>query len=659
MKILPIFLLLASVVFAHPQHTGSLRGAESFIKSDTLKADTAKTFATDSLLSKSEIKYDTLAPVNQNPVYDGSDFLGHEMFDREAYRYTGDLLKHFSANFTRNYGFIGYPNETMIYGAGNNAVSYMQDGVLRNDRLTNSLDMNNIQSESIDSIEIIPLPRGFLYSPYNNNVSVNFISKDFLSKQPYSRIKYYQGQYGEGSLDVLFNNRFYKKLNVFFDISNRKTDANSTYKNSAFSTWQASVKLKYFLSGRTDLFAEYDFLHSELGLNGGVNVDSIRQITSDINYYLYSTSLAPVNYNTRHRKKKEHFFDVRMLSHPLDNAYTDLNFYYKFDNDDVTQGSEAGVSDFKTGNRSKTVGASLKQKYNYRFVEAQLNANYESSHMNFDSYSSGEFKFETIDANSFSAAPIVSLRLMDSTLVPSVYYKFTHRSIKKGTYDVSGNLSGAGADITLKLSGLTSVYAGYSSYSTSSSLANTKNFEAGIKLNTGPLGLDLRYFNRKNLTYFNAYSAPDPVNYYRPVDLSGVGAGIDVHLWKIKLETRTAFYTSADAGNYFYSFPKINFNGGIYYQGLLFNDNLNLKTGFVVGYRGKMIAGLSPSPGSDIIQYTDPSSSLDFTLSGIIQKVATVYFTWENLLDRKYYIMSYYPMPARGIRFGLAWELSD
>jgi hypothetical protein len=49
--------------------------------------------------------------------------------------------------------------------------------------------------------------------------------------------------------------------------------------------------------------------------------------------------------------------------------------------------------------------------------------------------------------------------------------------------------------------------------------------------------------------------------------------------------------------------------------------------------------------------------TIDFTLSGEIQKAAIVYFTWENLFDWKYYITPYYPMQQRNMRFGIAWEI--
>ncbi|MBI5726873.1 MAG: hypothetical protein HY965_03400, partial [Ignavibacteriales bacterium] len=46
-----------------------------------------------------------------------------------------------------------------------------------------------------------------------------------------------------------------------------------------------------------------------------------------------------------------------------------------------------------------------------------------------------------------------------------------------------------------------------------------------------------------------------------------------------------------------------------------------------------------------------------YFMAGEIKKRAIVYFTWENILDRKYYITAYYPMPRRGLRLGIAWQL--
>ena len=91
----------------------------------------------------------------------------------------------------------------------------------------------------------------------------------------------------------------------------------------------------------------------------------------------------------------------------------------------------------------------------------------------------------------------------------------------------------------------------------------------------------------------------------------------------------------------------------MYYKDILFDNNLDLKTGFIFYYTGK----------NNVFTYENglvevPSSNkLDFTLVGEIQKTAIVYFTWQNLLGSNYYLTPYYPMPGSSLRFGVAWEM--
>ena len=124
--------------------------------------------------------------------------------------------------------------------------NYLKDGIALNDIPFIFYDLNYLQSETVDSIEIIPAPRGFLYCSYNKSLSVNFISKDFISINPYTRIKYYQGVFGESMLDGIFNSVLYKKLFGYLDVTNRKLDQRFT--NSDFSSWQVTAKLRYLIS---------------------------------------------------------------------------------------------------------------------------------------------------------------------------------------------------------------------------------------------------------------------------------------------------------------------------------------------------------------------------------------------------------------------------
>ena len=113
------------------------------------------------------------------------------------------------------------------------------------------------------------------------------------------------------------------------------------------------------------------------------------------------------------------------------------------------------------------------------------------------------------------------------------------------------------------------------------------------------------------------------------------------------MEDQASYYTTGNLLELLYLFPKVNFTGGLYYKNILFSNNLNLKTGLIYSFMGKRNSSIGE---------VNSNWKLDFT-AGEIQKVAMIYFTWENLFNNEYYIVPYYPMYQRGIRFGIAWEL--
>lgn len=163
-------------------------------------------------------------------------FILRESIIKSNYRFAGDLLNDFPLSFQRDYGFVGYPNEILFYGLGSPFVNWMADGISLNDRFSNSYNLNLIQTEDIDSIEVVPLTRGFLYGSYMYPVTINFITRDFILPQPYSRIRYIQGPNREASVDANFHALVSKKFLFSFDITNRIKD--STFRNTEFSIWQ-------------------------------------------------------------------------------------------------------------------------------------------------------------------------------------------------------------------------------------------------------------------------------------------------------------------------------------------------------------------------------------------------------------------------------------
>ncbi len=637
MKFLPI-LLLFFFINLYPQTHDSL-----VAKPDSVIPGMIKDKSKDSLSIKDTVKIipDTLIYIFQKSLEDNSLFIDRKIIDRLDYRYAGDFFKPFALGFVRDLGFIGQPNEVMLYGLGFGGISFLQDGILQNNMLTNNFDLNEIQSESVDSVEIIPLPRGFLFGSVSNPVSVNFISRDITVREPYSRIKYYQGPYGEALINMLFNERIFKKFSLSFDVTNRKTD--SSYANSAFSTWQANVNLKYFLSDKINLIASYNFIHSEIGLNGGVNADS--SVPSILGQTYYDFIGWPVISPYRHLSTKRHFFDLRLLSNFSKNSFTDINIFYKFSMDQLNDFVD--TLSLNNIDQNKTYGISFRQDYSENIFNISLNGNYEETDFRYNAFSNSSLLSYPFHEKIFSLSAILSANLIDSSLVPAVFFKYSNQSQEQYLLFQRNNFAGLGFDLTYKFSKYYKFYLGFSNYQTATSLKSLSNFESGLITHFENLFVDLKYFKRNNFAPQQySFLTPD-TNYIS--DISGFGLNLNYSVWKIYLETASSFYWQQNSSSLFYEFPKTKSSVGIYYRDILFNSNLNLKTGFVSYYTGKSRYTL----GADI----PASTRIDFTLSGEIRKVAMVYFTWENLLGTNYYIIPYYPMPGRSIRFGIAWEL--
>ena len=645
LKQLLALVLFSSFVF--PQSGDSL-----LIQNNQNKFDTSLVEITDTLLTSDTTKTaqtiakaDSLIPIQGQPLSDMSTIISRNTFLFENYRYTGDLLRSFNVYFIKDLGFIGYPNESFIYGVGNGAVSYMLDGVLWNNRYTNSLDLNQVQSEDIDSIEIVPSPRGFLYGPYNNPVTVNFITRDFITPVPYARIKYYQGPNAEAMIDGRFSALIAKRWNLSFEITNRSID--STYTNTEFSFWNINAKLKYFLSNSVNITGWYYYVDTKQGLNGGVNVDSIASIPPSYNIDMYSPE-APVVYPNRKLDVLQNSFGLRTLAKPFDNSELDLSIYYRYEKNIF--GGYNNEFNSTPQFENKTFGALLNAEQKISVAKIGAIISYEKNSINYTQPPTLGF---TDDAHLFSITPIVSFLLLDGKLIPSIFYKYLwseHVSSGRIRYD---NLSGLGVDLIYHVFQNIKIYGGYSNYECLSCQENVKNAEVSINYSDLNFLIDLKWFKRNNLFF---YEKPLPsgysISYPQFGNLSGLGLNLKYNFWYLLVETSTAYYFKPQEDK-IYGVPEFSFIGGIFVNGNFFNDNLNLKTGFRFYYFGNNNV-FTKKWG---IENVNPTNKLDFTLAGEIKKVAIFYFIWENIYYNQYYITPYYPMPDGNIRFGIAWEL--
>ena len=649
MRLFFIFLLLSIYVSSnsnlYPQNIDSSAIKKNPLLLNTITKDSVTTDTTGLLSTKKNlIKADTLVPLQQKPLYDHSYFINHGKIFHYNYRYTGDLLREYPFTFIKDEGFIGQANETFIYGAGSDGISFMQDGILYNDRFTNSLDLNNIQSDFIDSIEVIPSPRGFLYGLSPKPAAVNFITKDYLSVTPYSRIKYYQGPSGESFVDGFFSALLIKDLNISFDITNRNAD--STYDNSDFNIWQAKTRLKYFLSNSFNIIGTYGYIKSLKGINGGINIDSAASVNPDLNSILYDNITAPVNFPNRKEEFIQHYFNISLLSNLFKKIKGGLDLYYRF-NQNKFFGIDTSISETK--NKNKISGISLRQEFSQNIFKISLLGNFEHIDYNTGSIEKKIYTVSSGNLNNFSAASILSLNLLDGKLIPSVFYKYFKG---KDFYQKYNNLNGIGIDVSYLLYNNFKFYFGYSNFESPYISKNISNTEFSINYLTGSNLISFRIFNRDI-----ALGKPEP-DLFLYKNITGLGLKADYHIEQLLLEFSGEYYSNPGS-DFKNLMPDLNFMSGVFYNGILFNSNLNLKTGFLFYYTGAQ--NLTQIYSQPVLSYYNnniaSSLKIDFTLIGEIRRVAIIYFTWENLLDKKYFITPFYPMPSRGIRFGLGWEL--
>lgn len=618
------------------------------LSNDTLSVPIDTLSISDSALVK--VKKDSLKALQYQPLTSKSHLIKRSDILMSEYKYSGDFLRLFPFTFIKDLGFTGQPNETFLYGLGNGNINFLLDGVSYNERYYNSLNLNLLQSEDIDSIEVLPLPRGFIYGAYNNPVSINFITRDFITSQPYSRLRYYQGPNRETMIDGTFNLRITNKLISTFEITNRIVD--STFDNTEFSIWQGKIKLKYLLSNDVNIIALYNYNDYKAGYSGGVDVDSIIRTGANVNSILYDYVQAPVVYPNGDISSLTHLPKLRFLVKQSDWLRSDVSLYYLY----ISNSNNSFVNE---NLENKIWGIDIQNQLRYDIFDLKLNFAFENSEIfrQYSFYDQNEAARVfapplSIKYNTMSAAAILSTTIGNGLLKPSLFYKISSVSNNPGRviFENNNNAStGLGFDLSLRANDNFDLYFGSSVFKRYYSDKNNLLLEAGIKFTSDILFANLSYF--KNQYTYGFYTVGNFFDYIQFGDVNGLGLNLKLDLCKILIESTSSYYISA--GNNLVGIPEVQTQTGIYYKDLVFEDNLDLKTGFVFYYTGKNNVytfehGLLSVPSSN---------KVDFTLAGEIQKRVIIYFLWQNLLDKNYYITPYYPMPSRSIRFGVAWEL--
>ncbi|MGK9369232.1 putative porin [Melioribacter sp. Ez-97] len=581
------------------------------------------------------------------------------------YRYPGDFFKLMPFGFLRDLGFTGQPHELILYGEGFNNISVLSDQAFLNDRIFNSFDLNLFQSESIEEIELIPLARGFLYGADNNPAAINFVSRKYLHERPYTRLRYYQAPYDEGFIDGYFNSNFSEKLNISFELTNQS--AGLRYPNSDYSLWAFTLKTNYKLSDSTFAFSSYKYSKTNTQLNGGVNIDSA--VASPLDYenpVIYNPILAPVNFYYRYQKSTLQYFDGGIKSYLDSNAPYKISFFLRSHLNEYRQNdttyfiTQTGVDTIIHDNSSNSAGLNYNQSLNFGA---------------FRFYSINQFEYTSVSSplidedklTVLASSLIGSTKTLQEKLELSYFGKYLN-------YNGSSHL-GYGADLSLRTPLGFIFYAGYSNFSKPYNLYEKSLFGESGKQIYHNAEIKLSYYSpliNAEASYFrkdikNKLIMTESGFISKNILIDGANLRASLKLWKFLFETNSSYYFNREGRNSL-GLPDIISTGGIYYVDTLFNNNLNLKTGFNFYLYGKR-PGIyydferMITASWHIYKYDDylfkPSNQIDFFFAGQLQERAILYFVFENLLNSKYFIVPYYPKQERAVRFGVAWEFFD
>lgn len=632
--------------------------------------------------------------------------IGRDQMMLSNYRYAGNFFSIAPAGYLHDPGLHGMPAELSVYGAGYDGVTYMYDGQLINGRTANAFDLLSVSAETIDTIEIIPSTRGFLYSAENNQsaVSIRTIQKYNHGKSgyPYTRIKYYQAPNQEAMIDGTFAAFLSSKAYLNLNFSNNSNNSyyisyiGSDYTDlSSLSHWKANARLSYILSGRSTLNASYRYINSDTKINGGVSADSLKSLYgSGWESRMYDRSFTPLKYRDRYQKFTRQDLSLQLISKPAKGYRLEVSARYNYDLTEFKQNQNLNILInpnayvINGNNNIKTFSAETRHIVSLAWANAEVLAGYEYNKLASTAALSG------YSASSFYSSAKLSFGGIVSNLIPSVYAKMLRRS--------SSLYNGAGADITYNFNTGIQLFAGASffkkPYSPSAvviteAVGNALDYiyqsgykhpgdktgvtsvEAGIKYYSPQLTAQLSVY-RRNYTdkIFAGYITTDNIReklfyFLHDENLTGAALGLKSEIGHMLIEASASLYNSAEgAGSHL---PSYNMQGGIYYKDILFSGNLHMKTG-IAFQAGKeddsfnynfewQVAAVPFIIGTDNRAVKKPMLSktflqVDYLFFGQIQKSATIYFAFENMLNAKYYLTPYYPMRARGIRFGFSWE---
>ncbi|MBS4027090.1 MAG: TonB-dependent receptor plug domain-containing protein [Ignavibacteriales bacterium] len=533
------------------------------------------------------------------------------------YRSLGDILATLPGFFYNDLGSVGQPSRLTYRGMSANNIGVFIDGRPMNEPLTGIADLNFIPTEMIERIEIIPAPRSFLYGMNSNAVAINIVTKSFNSNLPYSRIKYTEGAYEEGLFDGIIAHNLSQNMNLSVGVQRRTTDGR--YENSFDDEWGVRSKLRWNVSEKFQLQLSQLYNKQKVGWFGGIRSLDIYDPNFAVVEQLYSKY-----YNTQWSWQLNgvgNFLGDSIQTSSISFYASNLNFEYI-------------DTPFNSHYNSIWSGVSVLQKLNIQDVVFTIGSDIEKK----QSYRTRSwlrpFAVEKVYASLYGnieAKPVKEISL-------NICAKFED-------YSIINNFAYSGEVIYKPVSELE--FNAY--FSKSYYLSNLISFSSG-NINPSNLsnhqfgaGVNLHLNQRLHISLLmHNFQMPEHHRRYWgnrfSVFVSHCSYSFDKFTLETSLNTISEYY-------YLGIVPPVFGSSSVFYNSLFFGDHLPMKLGIQGNYFSF----------NKIFETRSLIGSYNFLFFANLGD-AVVHFTIENILNTKYYVVPFYPMPDRNLRLGVTWE---
>lgn len=680
-----IFLLSINSLFSIEinQHL-KLNENESSIIHRLIKLN--KTSPEDSLINsdKKISVQDTIIPINSISFVSGNaQIIDKFLIDRKNFFSPIHLINWQTNSFLLDLGLPSNFYDFSLLLSDNRSTSFLINDIELNDPLTNLSDLRDLRFDDLEAIKVIFPTRSFLLSRVNSPSAIVFDEWKRYSPIPYSRVKYIEAPYDNLFFDGMFNVNLTKRINFEFGIT--KHNAFGRFINSEKDLWAGKLKSTYYLSNQVNFNLTYLYSKSLSRFNEGINLNNpLRSPEEPIENILYDNQRALVLNDDAYHKWTTHRINIQALFKPVDFSLTQLNLYFNQSLREFRDNEQKADSLKVFHNHlSKILGLNLRENLTFLFNELELQFRYERQIIE------SPFTYSKVIDGQLMGYAFYSLNLLEK-IKPSFYAKFLSLNQR--------NFFSYGSDLKLKISDEVDFTLGYSDFIQVLSYDeryfhnfNLTDFQIRNKIISGKFTYSIQNLKLNFENYFRDVKTHSiPTNYYSieqngnilnyyPSSEKLYGGKLDVQysFWKIN-STLSFLYNDKiqnfDGVNFHrITQPRYQSRFEIYYRDLLFKSSLDLIAGFRVNIFSSFSArSFSPSKLSfvDVRTYNDtlfnfasikiPSNfTIDLFASGRIKESAIAYLSIENLLDRKFYLVPYYPVNDIQFRFGLAWEFYD